>query len=133
MRWSDLGREHGYSSFGAYGQSKLANILFTRELARRVADRGIDSNALHPGVVRTGFGRNNGTGLLNSAMAALAPLLISPARGARTSVYLASSPEVEGRTGGYYAKRRPAIPSAAARDDDAAARLWAVSEEMTAA
>ncbi len=135
MRWDDLGREQDYSSWGAYNQSKLANVLFTRELARRQAAAGgrVDSNALHPGVVRSGFGRNNGTGLLNSLLGAAAPLLISPDRGARTSVYLASSPDVEGHSGGYYAKRKPVTPSPAARDDAAAARLWTVSEEMTAA
>ncbi|GAC1340090.1 MAG: SDR family oxidoreductase [Candidatus Dormibacteria bacterium] len=133
LRWDDLGRAHGYTAFGAYGQSKLANILFTRELARRLEGTRTDTNALHPGVVRTGFGRNNGTGLLNSVMGAAAPFLTSADRGARTSVFVASSPDVEGRSGGYYVKRRLAIPSGAARDDAAASRLWALSEEMTAA
>lgn len=133
MNWDDPGREHDYSAFGAYGQSKLANILFTRELARRVGDRRIDANALHPGVVRTGFGRNNGSGLLNSLMGAAAPFLISADRGARTPVYLASSAEVVGSSGGYYVRSRPATPSPTARDDAAAARLWTLSEEMTAA
>ena len=135
MQWDDLGRERKFTSWGAYNQSKLANVLFTRELARRqTASSGrVDTNALHPGVVRSGFGRNNGSGLLNSILGAAAPLLISADRGARTSVYLAASPEVEGRTGGYYAKRKPVTPSPAARDDVSAARLWSVSEEMTAA
>ncbi len=122
--------EHGWDSWRAYANSKLANILFTRELARRLAGTGVTANCAHPGVVRTGFGRE-GSLLLRFGVTLGRPFMLSPQRGADTIVYLASSPEVAGETGGYYVRRQRREPSPAARDDAAARRLWQLSEELT--
>src|SRR5258707_533429 len=122
--------EHGWDSWRSYANSKLANILFTRELARRLDGTGVTANCAHPGVVRTGFGRE-GRPLLRLGATPAPPFLLSPERGADTIVYLASSPDVAGETGGYYIKRRRREPSAAARDDAAARKLWEISEKMT--
>ena len=118
----------GYSGFKVYGRSKLANILFTRELARRLAGTGVTANCLHPGVVATRFGdfeRRLGRACL---IPFVRPFFLSPEKGADTLVYLASSPEVASTTGEYFVKRKIAEPSAAARDDAAAKRLWEASE-----
>lgn len=124
-------KAYGFAGTGVYGQSKLANILFTRELARQLAGTDVTANAAHPGMVATGFARNNG-GLMALFMKTLGPLLMkTPAQGAETLVYLASSPEVEGVTGGYFADRQSVAPSAGAQDDAAAKKLWAISAEMT--
>jgi len=135
MRWEDLQFEHGYNTFGAYGQSKLANILFTRALARRLPAAEVTANACHPGSVRTELGRDGDTtgfiGLMSFTV--LRPFYVSAARGARTQVYLASAPEMDGRSGGYYVRCREHRPSRAARDDEAAARLWDVSERLVGA
>jgi retinol dehydrogenase-12 len=131
LDFDDLQSERAYSGFRAYGRSKLANVLFTRELARRLARDRITANALHPGFVRSEFGRGgDAQGMYALGVRLGAPFAISPEKGARTSVYLASSPEAEGMTGGYYYKCRPAQPSSAARDDHAARRLWDVSEKL---
>jgi retinol dehydrogenase 12 len=122
--------EHGWDSWRSYANSKLANILFTRELARRLQGSGVTANCAHPGVVRTGFGRE-ARPLLRLGVTLARPFLLSPERGADTIVYLASSPEVAEATGGYYVKRRRREPSAAARDDSAARKLWEISEELT--
>ncbi|HEY7508564.1 MAG TPA: SDR family oxidoreductase [Nitrososphaera sp.] len=119
-----------YGGIAAYGQSKLANILFTRELARRLADRGVTANCFHPGGVKTDLMEGNPL-LYRAAWAAASPFLLSPEKGADTGVYLASSPEVEQVTGRYFVKRKISEPSEAARDDEAAARLWTISEELT--
>jgi len=122
--------KHGYRGFGAYGMSKLANILFTRELAKKLEGTGVTANALHPGVIASGFGRNN-KGMFGFIMRNLAgPFLGSEESGARTSVYLATSPDVEGKTGLYFKSSREATPTRAARDDAAAERLWKLSEEL---
>ena len=126
----DPGLEHGWNSWRSYANSKLANILFTRELARRLDGTGVTANCAHPGVVRTGFGRESRP-LLRFGLTLARPFLLSPERGADTIVYLASSPDVAGETGGYYVKRQRREPSAAARDDAAARKLWDVSEKMT--
>ncbi|HVP69087.1 MAG TPA: SDR family oxidoreductase [Anaeromyxobacteraceae bacterium] len=131
MDWEDLFGERAYSSWKAYGQSKLANILHARELSRRMSDRGVAANALHPGAVATGWGRNN-AGLFRLVMQVGAPFLLRPVRGARTSVYLASSPDVEGVTGQYFEDRRPVRPSHAATSDADARRLWDLSERLVA-
>ena len=114
----------------AYPLSKLANILFTAELARRLSGTGVTANCLHPGFVRTDLGRD-----VTGVAAAILPLILrlrpGPVAGARTPVYLASSPQVTEMTGGYFVKCRAAQPSALARDDQAAARLWALSEDLT--
>jgi NAD(P)-dependent dehydrogenase (short-subunit alcohol dehydrogenase family) len=126
----DLQLERGWDSWRAYANSKLANILFTRELARRLDGTGATANCAHPGVVRTGFGREARLPL-RIGLTLARPFLLSPERGASTVVYLATSPEVATATGGYYVKKQRREPSAAARDDDAARRLWQLSEELT--
>jgi len=126
----DPNLEHGWNSWRSYANSKLANILFTRELARRLDGTGVTANCAHPGTVRTGFGRE-GKPLLRLATTLARPFFLSPERGADTVVYLASSPDVAGETGGYYVKRQRREPSAAARDDAAARKLWEISEKMT--
>lgn len=127
----DLQAERGsYSGMKVYGNSKLANILFTRGLQRRLEGTKITTNSLHPGVVRTGFGLNS-EGIFKHLVKLAAPFMLSAEGGARTSVYLASSPEVEGVSGKYFAKSRVAKESKAARDAAAAERLWQKSAEMT--
>ena len=132
LDFEDLQSSRSFSALGVYGRSKLCNILFTRELARRLAGTGVTANCLHPGVVATRFGDNTG-GLLRLVMPLVKRLSISPERGAETIVYLAASAEVEGVSGLYFAKCTPATPSAAARDDAAAARLWESSERLAGA
>ncbi len=130
MRFDDLEGKRRYSGWAAYGQSKLANLLFTFELARLLAGSTVTANALHPGFVATGFGRNN-RGLMGAAVALAQRFgAITAEEGARTSVHLASSPEVEGVSGRYFVKCAEAEPSAAARDEAAARRLWMLSAEM---
>ena len=126
----DPNLEHGWSSWRSYSNSKLANILFTRELARRLDGTGVTANCLHPGVVRTGFGRD-ARPLMRVGITIAKPFMLSPERGADTMVYLASSPDVAAKTGGYYVKRQLREPSAAARDDSLARRLWEISERLT--
>lgn len=129
----DLGNPHlanGWDSWRSYANSKLANILFTRELARRLDGTGVTANCAHPGVVRTGFGRE-AKPLMRYGLILARPFFLSPERGADTVVYLASSPDVAGETGGYYVKRQRREPSAAARDDATARKLWEISEKMT--
>ena len=114
MRWDDLEFRKGYSGFQAYGQSKLANILFTRELSYRLAGTGVTANALHPGVVYTGFGQG-GAGLAGRLVSLsyqiMRPFIKSEEQGAQTSIYLASSPEVAGVTGQYFDNERVARPT----------------------
>jgi retinol dehydrogenase 12 len=126
----DPNLEHGWSSWRSYSNSKLANILFTRELAGRLDGTGVTANCLHPGVVRTGFGRD-ARPLMRVGITIAKPFMLSPERGADTMVYLASSPDVAAKTGGYYVKRQLREPSAAARDDGLAGRLWEISERLT--
>ncbi|WP_424951756.1 SDR family oxidoreductase [Deinococcus sp.] len=128
MRWDDLEFRRGYSAIGAYSQSKLANVLFTRELSRRLSGSGVSANALHPGFVRTGFGHNNG-GLMSRVIGLMSTFALSDEQGAQTSLYLASSPEVQGVSGRYFDRQQEAKPAPQALDDAAAARLWSVSEE----
>jgi NAD(P)-dependent dehydrogenase (short-subunit alcohol dehydrogenase family) len=131
MRWDDLQFERTpYSQFGAYGQSKLCNILFTRELARRLEGTGVTVNALHPGVVASGFGQTDG-GFMRFVVRLAHPFMIGPEKGARTQVWLASSPDVEGVSGKYFDKCAERTPSRAAQDDAGAKKLWAISEELT--
>ena len=130
--FDDLHSRKRYRSMKAYSQSKLANILFTRELAERVDGRGITVNALHPGFVRSSFARDGDLGGLFGAIFALSTRIgaISSEAGARTSIYLASSPEVASTTGHYFARCRSRRPNGAARDSAAARRLWEVSEGL---
>jgi NAD(P)-dependent dehydrogenase (short-subunit alcohol dehydrogenase family) len=123
-----------YSGIRAYGQSKLANILFTRELARRLSSAGanVTANCFHPGGVRTNFMRNNPLAY-KLVWAVAAPFLISAQKGADTGIFLASSPDIEGVSGKYFVKRRQVVPSSAAQSDESASRLWSLSEKMTSA
>jgi NAD(P)-dependent dehydrogenase (short-subunit alcohol dehydrogenase family) len=134
LDFDDLNAERRYRWADAYSKSKLANVYFARELAHRLDGTGITANALHPGFVRSDFGRGGDLGTLYGfGIHYLAgPFAISQKRGARTTIYLASSPEVEGVSGGYFYKCRPAAPSKVAQDDAAARRLWEVSERMVA-
>jgi retinol dehydrogenase-14 len=131
MRWDDLQLSRGYTAMRAYGQSKLANVLFTRGLAHRVT--GVTSYAVHPGPVRSGFGMDGDmkgiTGLGNRMVR---PFEISAASGAKTSVFVAAAPSVADQTGGYWVRSKPGHMSRAARDDAAVARLWKESEQMLA-
>ena len=128
LDFSDLQNERAYFGWKVYAQSKLANLLFTYELARRL-DGGVTVNALHPGFVRTNFGRSNG-GLMGRFVAWSQRGAISPEAGAQTSIFLASSPEVAGITGGYFHRCMQVRSSAASYDAEAARRLWEVSEKL---
>jgi NAD(P)-dependent dehydrogenase (short-subunit alcohol dehydrogenase family) len=133
MRSDDLQSERGYDGLDAYCRSKLANVLFVRELARRRKEAGVTANAAHPGWVRSSFGMDGDTsGIVASGMRFLRPFQISPRRGARTSIYLATSPEVADRTGLYWVRSKPGRMSQHARDDAAAVRLWDESEQLLA-
>ena len=136
MNFDDLQGEQSYAGARAYGQSKLANVLFTYALARRLEGSGVTANALHPGVVRTGFGKNNGgiVGPLFALAQTIArPIFISPEQGAATTIYLASSPEVEGVTGKYFAKCKEVPSNAISYDVPTQERLWEMSESMVGA
>jgi retinol dehydrogenase 14 len=126
----DLGNARRYRAMQVYGQSKLANILFTYELARRLAGSGVTCNCLHPGAVGTRLGHNNG--MIARALARLlVPFFRTPAQGAATSIWLASSPEAEGVSGQYFVDRRPRRSSDASYDETTARRLWDVSLQLT--
>jgi NAD(P)-dependent dehydrogenase (short-subunit alcohol dehydrogenase family) len=126
----DLQAERRYVPMLAYANSKLANILFTRELARRLDGTGVTANCVHPGTVSTRFGQS-GSAALRLGLGIARPFLRSAEAGARTVVYLASSPEVSGRTGGYYVSRKLREPSRVARDGALARELWEVSARLT--
>jgi NAD(P)-dependent dehydrogenase (short-subunit alcohol dehydrogenase family) len=129
--FEDLQSERHYRGMRVYGQSKLANMLFTLELARRLDGTGVTANTLHPGTVRTGYGADgDARGFLSFGLKIAAPFFASPAKGARTSVYLASAPKVAGVSGQYFVKCKPRTPRKWARDPEAARRLWQVSEEL---
>ncbi len=131
MRFDDLMAERSYRQMEVYGRSKLANILFTTELARRLAGTGVTANCLHPGSVASGYARDGDThGFLTFGVRLIRPFSLTPEQGARTVVYLASSPEVADVSGRYFAKCKQKTPSANARDTEAAARLWSVSEQL---
>lgn len=127
--FDDLQMTGRYSGMTAYGNSKLYNILWTHELARRLSGTRLTANSFHPGGVATGFGSNN-RGLMKTVFKLASPLLLSPEKGADTLVWLATASEVAGKSGGYYVRRRLTMPSAAARDSAAAHRLWAESERI---
>jgi NAD(P)-dependent dehydrogenase (short-subunit alcohol dehydrogenase family) len=127
----DFDRLQEQKGMSGYGMTKLCNILFTRELARRISGTGVTANCLHPGFVATRFG-NDARGALRTALTVAKRLFaLSPEEGAKTMVYLASSPQVSGRSGGYYERCAPAQPSRAAQSDEDAHRLWQVSAEIT--
>jgi NAD(P)-dependent dehydrogenase (short-subunit alcohol dehydrogenase family) len=130
LDFADLQCARSYGGWSAYQRSKLANILFTRELARRLHGTGVTANCLHPGFVATGFGDNNrGIWRLGIAVGKLIAA-IPVKRGAETPVYVASSPELDGVTGKYFDKCRERTPDVPAQDDGAAARLWDESEKL---
>jgi NAD(P)-dependent dehydrogenase (short-subunit alcohol dehydrogenase family) len=120
---------YGGPGFKVYSRSKLCNILFTRELARRLAGTGVTANCLHPGFVATRFGDQTG-GLISFALRIAKRFALSPRQGAETLIYLASSPEVANVTGQYFHKCRPAAPSRGAQNDAAAQALWAESVRL---
>src|SRR5215212_3265738 len=128
--FDDLQGEKGYKGAKAYSQSKLATVLFTYELARRLEGTGITANCLHPGVVGTNLG-SGVSGIFGFMVRALTPLMKSPQKGAETSIYLASSPEVEGLSGRYFVKKDEARSSDVSYDERIASRLWEVSTELT--
>lgn len=130
LDFEDLGNERHYRSMQVYGQSKLANILFTYELARRLAGSGVTVNCVHPGAVATRLGHNNGA-FARVLTRALKPFFRTPAQGAETTIWLASSPEVEGVTGQYFARRAARRSAASTYDEATARRLWDVSRRLT--
>lgn len=130
LDFADLGSAKGYSVMSVYGRSKLANILFTRELGRRLAGSRVTANCLHPGFVSSGFATNNGW-YAKVAMTLLRPFARSSEKGAETAVYLCTSRDVERVTGQYFYDRKPKEPKSYARSDQAARRLWEVSEQLT--
>jgi retinol dehydrogenase-12 len=134
LDFDDLQMRSGYRPFRAYARAKLANVLFTYELARRLEGTGVTVNAVHPGLVRTRLGNRNGRlrslawGLLHLRYRSAS---VSPARGAQPIVFLATSPEVASVTGSYFSEGAPVPSSPASRDAATAERLWTVSEELT--
>jgi len=133
LDFDDLQSRKHYQMFRVYGASKLANLLFNSELARRLAQSGsrVTTNAMHPGLVHSGFGSNNRVWYWRLAYAVLNRVGRTPAQGADTVIYLATAPELAGVSGQYFFERKPLMPSAAARDVQAARHLWAVSEQLT--
>jgi len=130
LDFDDLQNHRRYRGLKVYGQSKLCNLLFTRELARRIAGTGVTVNSLHPGGVATGLGSNNGWWAVLIAKV-LKPFLRTADQGADTAIYLTAAPEVANVSGRYFYNRREHRPSRAAQDDEAALRLWQVSEQLT--
>ena len=129
INFVDIQLKHGFSGMGAYSQSKMANVLFTYELARRLAGSGVTSNALHPGFVDTGFAKNNG-GLVKFAMGLLKPMQKKVDDGARTSIYLASSPQVEAISSKYFDDCKSVESDPLSYDQAVAEKLWQVSLEL---
>lgn len=132
LDFDDLNSTGKYRGMRVYGRSKLANILFTRELAERLEGTGVTANAAHPGSVASRFGQNN-SGPMAAMTKVMAPFIRSPEKGALTSIYLATSPEVEGVTGKYFANSKEKQPSKAATSEENAHKLWEISQQMTAA
>ena len=131
--FDDLMGERSYAGQRAYNQSKLANVLFTYELARRLAGTGVTATVLHPGMTSTGFGSEDTARGWGPLIAAMRPFMKRPAKGAETSIYLASSPDVARVTGTYFADRKPKESHASSYDVAAAARLWEASAELVRA
>jgi NAD(P)-dependent dehydrogenase (short-subunit alcohol dehydrogenase family) len=130
LNFDDLQSRKGYAGFAVYSRSKLCNILFNRELARRLAGTGVTANALHPGFVATRFG-DNSAGIMRTVLKVAKPLgAISPEEGAQTIVYLAASPNVAQTSGEYFYECEINTPTAEARNDDDARRLWQISDQI---
>jgi retinol dehydrogenase 12 len=130
LDFNDLQNQRRYQGFKVYGQTKLMNLLFTYELARRMQGSGVTANALHPGFVATNFAKNNG-GFMKFGMGLAKFVALTPERGAATTIYLATSPEVEGVSGKYFNHKKAVSSSSQSYDLDAARRLWQISAEMT--
>ena len=130
LDFNDLQGAQSFSPMGAYGRSKLCNILFTRELARRLSGQGVTANCLHPGFVATRFGDHMG-GFLSGVVRVAKTFAITPEKGAETIVYLAASAEVADSSGGYFYKCKPAQPTLEARNAEDAQRLWMESEKLS--
>ena len=128
--FDDLQGARNYSGQRAYNQSKLAIIMFTNELARRLEGTGVTANSLHPGVVRTNFGAEDQARWFAVLSRVILPLLKTPAQGAQTPIYLASSPDVDGVTGKFFANRKPKTANKLADDIEVSARLWRISDEL---
>jgi NAD(P)-dependent dehydrogenase (short-subunit alcohol dehydrogenase family) len=129
INFDDIMSEKKYDEMAAYAQSKLANVLFSLELSKRLANTGVTSNSLHPGVVHTHFAKK-GSFLSNFFYSFFGFLMKTPEQGARTTVYLASSPEVQGVTGRYFSDCRRAKPSKEGLDEAVAKKLWELSEKL---
>jgi NAD(P)-dependent dehydrogenase (short-subunit alcohol dehydrogenase family) len=129
LNFDDLQSEKSYSPFAVYGRSKLMNILFTRELTKRLAGTGVTANCLHPGFVGTRFGDESG-GLMSWVIKLGKNFALTPEQGAETIIYLASSDDVGGKSGGYYDKKQLTAPSRAAQSDADAKRLWDISAKI---
>ena len=127
--FGDLMSEKGYAGWRAYGASKLANILFTSELARRIEGTGVTANSLHPGVIASGFALNN-KGIVGTLWKLMSPFLMSSENGAKTTVFLATDASVAQVSGKYFSKCKQKTPSREARDASVATRLWEVSEKL---
>jgi retinol dehydrogenase 14 len=128
--FDDLQGQGSYGGARAYSQSKLANVLFAYELARRLPASSVTANALHPGLTRTGFGAEDPAGIQRRFVPLLRPFMQAPAQGAATSIHLASAPELAQATGRYFANCKPKESSRASYDQAAAAQLWQVSAEL---
>ncbi|HEX3809482.1 MAG TPA: SDR family oxidoreductase [Rhizomicrobium sp.] len=129
LDFDDLQSAKSYTGFSVYGRSKLMNILFTRELSRRLSGSVIIANCLHPGFVATRFGHGSG-GIVGSVVKVAQNFALTPEQGAQTIIYLASSPEVDGKSGGYYVKSKLATPTKEAQNDADAKRLWDISAQI---
>jgi NAD(P)-dependent dehydrogenase (short-subunit alcohol dehydrogenase family) len=130
LKFEDLQGERNYSGQKAYNQSKLANVMFTYELARRLNGTGVTATVLHPGVVRTAFATEDASPIWKILLPVVRPFLKSPQQGAATSIFLASSPQLEGVTGKYFVNSKPRSSYKSSYDTGAAARLWQVSSEL---
>jgi len=130
LDFDDLQSERGYAGMTVYGRSKLANILFTRELARRLEGSGVTVNAVHPGAVATGFAQNNGV-LSRLVMFLGRAVMRTPEKGAETSVHCCTAPELANVNGRYFANSREARPNRFATNDADARRLWELSAKLT--
>jgi NAD(P)-dependent dehydrogenase (short-subunit alcohol dehydrogenase family) len=130
LQFDDIGFEHNYKAMRVYGHSKLANLLFTQELARRLEGSGVTVNSVHPGAVASGLGKNNGR-VAQTLIAFLAPFFRTPEGGAATSIHVATAPELATVSGRYFKNCREARPAAFASDREAAGRLWELSEGLT--
>ena len=128
--FEDLQNERGYKPHSAYSQTKLQNVYFTYELARRLKGTGVTANCLHPGMVTTSLFRNMNPGM-KFVMLLISPLFVNPEQGAETIIYLASSPDVADITGGYFKKRKQVRSSKVSYDEERAQLLWEISESLS--